>query len=176
MVGESAVCPIDIALRLAMSETAGDGAGPPERAAVELLREVLEAEVARGAGAGPTAAEVEALDRHAASTSRAPEVLARLRTLLGEAGFARHVLLPRATALRLRDHFAGGQRTEGETYDGWFRRRAEVVAIRLEPGLASSVCATHGGVWWLVGPCRRAGDGRATALPRRPRARRQAPR
>ena len=155
MVGATAVCPIDVAVRLAMSEAAGDGARVPQRAAVELLREALEAEVARGAGVGPTAADVEALDRHAATTTRAPEVLARLRTLLGAAGFARHVLLPRATALRLRDHFAGGSRAGGETYDAWFRRRAEVVAIRLEPGLADAVCATQGGVWWLEGACRR---------------------
>lgn len=153
LVGSTEVTGGDEARRVAVQVARGQQANAV-RALLELLREALESEVARAAGAAPTAEDLAALDRHAESSSREPETLSRLRRLLSDEDFARHVLAPRATALKLRDRFAAepAEAAAGD-YDAWYRERAARVAIELDAAAARRACAAAGEVWWLQAAC-----------------------
>jgi hypothetical protein len=159
-VGETAINERDVALRMAVLAARGAVDSGPQRATVELLREALASEVARNLGLAASAADVAELDRHAASTSRDPELLARLRDSLGSE-FARQVLEPRLVLIALQHRFESARSgSEAAAFDAWYREHATAVVVAIDDPVASDVCATYPGVWWLQQPCRRALDHR----------------
>jgi hypothetical protein len=137
-VGEVSITEREVLQRVAVLGARG-AEGGEVRALVELLGEALESEVARGRGVAPTTAEIAALDVHASLTSRDPDLLAAMREVFRDdpEGFARQVLAPRITTLKLHASYARGDEEHADA-----RRRIEEAYTRIRRGERPSAVAT----------------------------------
>jgi hypothetical protein len=110
-VGATEVTSQDIGYRTAVERAYGNDAVPPAAALVSLINEALEREAASAVGVAPTAADLAALSRHADETTKAPDLLARVKAIFGtdRASYERTYLAPKVVNSKLRAYFDGSR-------------------------------------------------------------------
>ncbi len=113
-VGGAQISSADVSYRVAVEKAYGNATATEAAALVLLVNDALEREVARAAGVDATAEEIAALGRHADETSKAPEILAKVKRVFsgaddrgddrgdGRAAYERLYLAPKVVNRKLR--------------------------------------------------------------------------
>lgn len=103
-VGGARISSADVSYRVAVEKAYGNATATEAAVLVSLVNDALEREVARAAGVDATAEEIAALGKHADETSKAPEILAKVKRVFGDdrAAYERLYLAPKVVNRKLR--------------------------------------------------------------------------
>jgi hypothetical protein len=139
-VGDVTIERTHIERRIAVERAYG-GTMATEAALVALVNDATEREVARSIGELPDDAELRRFSAHADATSKAPEILAAVKSVFGSdtAAYIRLFLAPRVVNARLQSWFertsVANRRTLvaiGPSFDAWFTARAAAIAVTID--------------------------------------------
>ncbi|HEX7319904.1 MAG TPA: hypothetical protein VF399_06065 [bacterium] len=83
VVAETCITRADLAYKIAIEKAYGDTAFTEQAALVALINDAFETEVARMHGIAAAPEDLKALDQHASKTSKAPEILAKIKQIFG---------------------------------------------------------------------------------------------
>jgi len=103
-VGGTRIGGADTSYRVAVEKAYGNATATEAAALVSLVNDALEGEVARAVGVDAAAGEIAALGKHADETSKAPEILAKVKRVFGNDGAAydKLYLAPKVVNRKLR--------------------------------------------------------------------------
>jgi hypothetical protein len=132
-VGQTRITGDDISYRITVERAYGNDSVIDSVALVALINDALEREVARRWKVDVTPHEIAALSRHVDQTTRAPEILAKVRHAFGDdrAAYERLYLAPRIVNRKLR---------------ALLSRNVEI----LDPGFRNSILSANPNVWWVA--------------------------
>lgn len=142
-VAEEAIRHTDVEYRLKMEQAYGNTAATVEAAAVALINEAVEREVARQVGVAATIQEIRQLAQHADATSQAPGLLKQIKTIFtaDQASYQRLFLEPRITSGKLHDYQRFSPQLQQDQ-----RRLIERALAGLKQGKSLQQAAKDGGL------------------------------
>lgn len=107
-VGETAITERDVGYRVNIAEAYGNEGMAPGTALVSLVNDAIEREVARANGVIVTSEELDSLSGHADRNTKAPEILARVKSAFGDdtSSYRRIYLSPRIINRKLRNFYS----------------------------------------------------------------------
>jgi len=106
--GETQIAAADVAWKMAVERAYGNAAVTPEAALAALIGDALQVEVGRRENVAVAPEESRALAKHINETSRAPEILAKVKAAFGGdwAAYERLYLNPRILNEKLRGYYS----------------------------------------------------------------------
>ena len=107
-IGRAEISTLDLGCKIAVEQAYGNTSISAETALAALIGDALEGEVGRMNGVAATSDELQAFSKHADDTSRAPEILAKIKAAFGgdKAAYERLYLAPRILNQKLRGYYS----------------------------------------------------------------------
>ena len=107
-IGSVEISTLDLGYKIAVEQSYGNASIGAETALAALIGDALECEVGRVNGVGATPEELHAFSKHVDETSRAPEILAKVKAAFGgdKAAYERLYLAPRILNQKLRSYYS----------------------------------------------------------------------
>lgn len=112
IVGQTLITTKDIKYRLGIEKAYGKNNTDSIEALMMLINDAVEQEVARKVNMLPTPQEIAAMDKHATTTSKAPEILSNVKKVFGDdtKSYRRIYLVPKIVNIKLHGFFSKDQK------------------------------------------------------------------